>query len=79
VGAHLDGGQTAVVHVLAVVGAVGDGTLDGSVGGAGAPVVGTSSVHGVPPVKRKVRPKGLTVVLPAIRFYMPSSAEAKLK
>ena len=58
-GAHLNGAETAVVHVLAVVGAVGDGALDGSVGGAGAPVVGTSSVHGVPPVKKKsqaVRP-----------------------
>ena len=52
-GAHLNGGQAAVVHVLSVVGAVGDGALDGSVGGAGAPVVGTSSVHGVPPVKKK--------------------------
>ena len=45
-GAHLNGGQTAVVHVLAVVGAVGDGSLDGRIGGAGAPVVGTGSVHG---------------------------------
>ena len=39
-GAHGDGVQTAVVLVLAVVGAVGDRALDALVGGAGAAVVG---------------------------------------
>ena len=36
-----------------MVGAVGDGALDGRIGGAGAPVVGTGSVHGVSSLKNK--------------------------
>jgi hypothetical protein len=45
VGAHLDGGQAAVVVVLAMVGAVADGTFDALVGGAGAAAVGTILSH----------------------------------
>ena len=33
-GAHLDGGQAAVLGILAVMGAVADGALDALVGGA---------------------------------------------
>ena len=39
--ADLDGVQAAVVDITAVMSAAGDGALDGGVGGAGAPVVGT--------------------------------------
>ena len=52
-GTHLDAGQTAVVHVLAVMGAAGNGALDGHVGGAAAPVVGTILAHSEgPPCKK---------------------------
>ena len=89
-GAHLDGAEAAVVHVLAVVSAVGDGTLDGRVGGAAAPVVGTSAIHGVSSRKRKIE-SGHTTQLYLVRkrrryamekiqiFQMPSSHDAKRK
>ena len=51
VGADLNGSQAAVIHLAAVMGTAGDGTLDGGVGGAGAPVVGTIG-HGVLPPKK---------------------------
>jgi len=38
--ADLDGVQTAVLGVLAVVGAVGHGAADGGIGRAGAAIVG---------------------------------------
>jgi hypothetical protein len=50
VGAYLDRGQAAVVVVLAMVGAVVDGTLDALVRGAVTAVVGTILRHEkVPP------------------------------
>ena len=53
-GADLNVGQTAVVHILAVMGAAADGALDGSVRCAVAAVIGTSLGHGmVPPVNKK--------------------------
>lgn len=48
-GAHLDGIQTAVLLVLAVVGAGAHRTLDGVVGGAGAAVVHAVAHRMVPP------------------------------
>ena len=50
-GADLNVGQTAVVHILAVMGAAADGALDGSVRCAVAAVIGTSGM--VPPVNKK--------------------------
>ena len=46
-GAHLDGAEAAVGLALAVVGAVGDGALDGLVGGAVS--IGTAVHHVSPP------------------------------
>lgn len=45
VGAHLDLGQTAVLGILAVMGAVIHGALDALVGGAGTAAVGAILVH----------------------------------
>ena len=39
-GTHLNGGQAAAVHVLAVMGAAGDAAIDGAVRGAFAAVIG---------------------------------------
>ena len=41
---HLDGVQSAAVHVLAVMGAAGDRAVDGIVGGALAAVVGAAAL-----------------------------------
>lgn len=49
VGAHLDGLQTAVLLVLAVVRAGDHAALDGAVGGAGAAVFGTIAHRMMPP------------------------------
>ena len=43
--AYANAGKAAVVHVLAMVLAVGDFTLDSGVGGAVAPVIGTTLGH----------------------------------
>ena len=48
-GTDLNGAQAAVIHITAVMGAAGDGTLDGGVGGAGAPIVGTIGHRFLPP------------------------------
>ena len=48
-GTDLNGAQAAVIHLTAVMGAAGDGTLDGGVGGAGAPIVGTIGHRFLPP------------------------------
>jgi hypothetical protein len=56
-GAHGDGVQTAVVLVLAVVGAVGDTAFDGGVRGAVAAVVGTVLAHDTFLQKNRVRRK----------------------
>ena len=52
---HLDGGQAAVVHVLAVMGAVGNAAFDGSVGGAGAAAVGMIGHEEIPPCKIRAK------------------------
>ena len=54
-GADADGGQAAVVLVLAVVGAVGDRALDALVGGAGAAAVGMIGHEEIPPCKIRAK------------------------
>ena len=51
-GAHGDAVQTAVVAVLAVVGAVVDGAFDALVRGTGAAAVGAILVHTIHPPAR---------------------------
>ena len=82
VSADLDISQTAVVHILTMVGAAADGAFDGRVRCAMAAVIGASLGHGTnPPVNKKVRQKCLTLVCPVMKwvctgkffhFYMPS-------
>ena len=50
-GADADGGQAAVVGVLAMVRAVVDGAVDALVGGTLAAVVGAVLHNSIPPVK----------------------------
>ena len=57
VGAYLNTGQAAVIHILTVVGAVGDTAFDGGVGGAVAAVVGTVLAHDTFLQKNRVRRK----------------------
>ena len=59
-GTHLNGGQAAAVHILAVMGAAGDAAIDGAVRGAFAAVVGAVSLLVIAhcrilPKKSKVR------------------------
>ena len=58
-GAHLNGVQTAAIHILAVMGAAGHGAVDGAVGGALAAVVGAAALFVIAPCgflpKKKVR------------------------